>query len=89
MQTTANYQDMSAVDALWTLYQQQSQWVRDAFRSRINGQEKAEEMPILRSREEMMEVSKQRMSDIIAGREHTLSHDEAMQLVDQAIVQVV
>ena len=89
MQTTANYQDMSAVDALWTLYQQQSQWVRDAFRSRINGQEKAEEMPVLRSREEMMEVSKQRMSDIIAGREHTPSHDEAMQLVDQAIVQVV
>ena len=43
MQTTANYQDMSAVDALWTLYRQQPQQVREAFRSRIIEQEKSEE----------------------------------------------
>lgn len=85
MQTAANYQDMSAVDALWTLYRQQSQWVRDAFRNRINSQDVLDEMPTLRSREEMMEVSRERMRDIIDGRERTLSHNEAMQLVDQAI----
>ncbi len=85
MQTAANYQDMSAVDALWTLYRQQSQWVRNTFRDRINSQDVLDEMPTFRSREEMMEVSRERMRDIIDGRERTLSHNEAMQLVDQAI----
>ena len=85
MQTAANYQDMSAVDALWTLYLQQSQWVRKAFRSRINSQDVSDEMPTLRTREEMMAVSRERMRDIIDGRERTLTHDEAMQLVDQAL----
>ena len=46
-------------------------------------------MPGMYSREEMMEVSKQRMRDIIAGQEQTLSHEEVMQLVDNAIVKAV
>ena len=68
MQTAANYQDMSAVDALWTLYLQQSQWVREAFRSRINSQDVPDEMPTLRTREEMMAVSRERMRDIMMRR---------------------
>ncbi len=39
MQTIVNHQDMSAVEALWTLYRQQSPQVRKAFRSRIDTQE--------------------------------------------------
>ena len=31
-----------------------------------------------------MQVSRERMSDIIAGREQTLTHDEVMKLVDGA-----
>ena len=46
-------------------------------------------MPGIYSREEMMEVSKQRMRDIIAGREQTLSHEDVMQIVDNAISEVV
>lgn len=88
MQTTANYQDMSAVDALWTLYQQQSQRVREAFRNRIE-QENIDEIPIVRDREDMMEISKQRMRDIIDGREQVLDHEEAMQLVDKAIADAI
>lgn len=89
MQTAINHQDMSAVDMLWALYRQQPQCVREAFRSRIIAQADVEDMPIIRSREEMMEVSKQRMRDIIEGCERTLDHNEAMQLVDQAIAEVV
>ena len=79
---------MSAVDALWTLYQQQSQRVREAFRNRIE-QENIDEIPIVRDREDMMEISKQRMRDIIDGREQVLDHEEAMQLVDKAIADAI
>jgi hypothetical protein len=43
----------------------------------------------LRSRKEMMDESRKRMRDIIDERERTLTHDEAMQLVDQAIAEAV
>ena len=79
---------MSAVDALWTLYQQQSQRVREAFRNRIE-QENIDEIPIVRDREDLMEISKQRMRDIIDGREQVLDHEEAMQLVDKAIADAI
>ena len=45
------------------------------------------DMPGLRTREEMMEVSQERMRDIVAGREQTLSHEEAMKMVDKAIAE--
>ncbi|MBP5535364.1 MAG: hypothetical protein J6X62_01085 [Bacteroidales bacterium] len=89
MQTTVNYQDMSAVDALWTLYRQQPQPVRDAFRNRVIEQVDVEDMPIVRDREDMIAVSKQRMRDIIDGTERTLDHDEVMRLVDNAIAKAV
>lgn len=47
------------------------------------------QMASLRTREEMMELSRKRMRDIIDRRERTLTHDEAMQLVDQAIAEAV
>jgi hypothetical protein len=37
----------------------------------------------------MENVSKQRMRDIIAGRENTVSHEEAMKMVDKAIADAV
>ena len=89
MQTTVNYQDMSAVDALWTLYRQQPQPVRDAFRNRVIEQVDVEDMPIVRDREDMIAVSKQRMRDIIDGTDRTLDHDEVMRLVDNAIAKAV
>ncbi|MBQ8704191.1 MAG: hypothetical protein IJ524_07440 [Bacteroidales bacterium] len=46
-------------------------------------------MPGMYSREEMMEVSRQRMRDIISGREQTLTHDDVMHLVDNAIAEAV
>ena len=63
--------------------------MRHAFLARVRREnvEVSEDlqMPGLYSREEMMEVSKQRMRDIIAGRGQTLTHDGVMQLVDNAI----
>jgi len=48
----------------------------------MNENVKCQEMPCLRTREEMMKISKERMRDIIAGKEQTLSHDEAMRLIN-------
>lgn len=47
------------------------------------------EMPCLRTREEMMEVSCERMRNIVAGGEQTLSHNDVMRMVDNAIAQAV
>lgn len=49
----------------------------------------AVQMPGMHSREEMMELSKQRMQDILSEREQTLSHEDVMQLVDNAIAKAV
>jgi len=82
-------QDISAVDALWTIYQQQSEWVRKTFLDRVREADSKTDIPYLRTRDEMMETSRERMRDIIAGKEQTLSHDEAMKLINQAIAEAI
>ncbi|MBP5666565.1 MAG: hypothetical protein J6X32_00270 [Salinivirgaceae bacterium] len=83
MQTAINYQDMSAVEALWTLYQQQSERVRKAFRSRI-AQEETEEMPCI-SEAEAKVLTLQRGRDIKAGRSKLIAHDTVMHEMEQMI----
>ncbi len=76
MQTATNYQDMSAVDALWTLYRQQSQRVRDAFRSRIAQDEKQESEQLKPyTMEEINDRIDKDDADSAAGRYRT--HDES------------
>ena len=77
------------MDALWTIYQQQSEQVKRAFLVRVRQTDCLLDMPGLRSREEMESVLKERMRDIIAGRENTVSHEEAMKMVDKAIADAV
>ncbi len=89
METNAVYQETSPLDALWTIYQQQSEQVRRAFLVRVRQVDGLLDMPGIRSREEMENLSKQRMRDIIAGWENTVSHEEAMKLVDKAIADAV
>jgi len=89
METNAVYQETSPLDALWTIYQQQSEKVKRAFLVRVRQTDCLLDMPGIRSREEMENVSKQRMRDIIAGRENTVSHEEAMKMVDKAIADAV
>ncbi len=93
MEMNATYQRISPEDALWTLYRQQTLKVRHAFLARVKREDieanDALQMPGMYSREEMMEMSKQRMSDIIAGRERTLSHDDVMLIVDNTISEAV
>ena len=93
METNTICQITAPEDALWTLYRQQTLKVRHAFLARVRKEDleasEALQLPGLYSREEMMDVSKHRMRDIIAGCEPTLSHDDVMQLVDNAIAKVV
>ena len=93
MEMDATNQRTLPEDALWTLYRQQTLKVRHAFLARVKREDfeanEALQMPGSYSREEMMEVSKQRMRDIIAGREQTLSHEDVMQIVDNAISEAV
>lgn len=89
METTAIHHKVSPVDALWILYQQQSEQVRRAFLARVRQADCLLDMPGLCSREEMMAAAKERMRDIIAGREKTLSHEEAMKMVDKAIAEAI
>ena len=77
------------MDALWTIYQQQSEQVKRAFLVRVRQTDCLLDMPGIRSREEMESVSKERMRDIIAGREKTVSHEDAMKMVDRAIADAV
>lgn len=83
MQTAANHQDMSAVDALWTLYRQQSQRVRDAFRSRIAQDEIGE----LRCHTELeaKALTLQRGRAIKSGRAKLIPHDEVMNEMEQML----
>ena len=83
MQTATNHQDMSPVDALWTLYQQQSQRVRDAFRNRL-AQSEISELRSLTT-EEAKVLTLQRGRDIKAGRAKLISHDEVMQEMEQML----
>ena len=91
MNTT--YKRNTPEDALWTLYRQQTLKVRHAFLARVRREDveasEALQIPGMYSREEMMEVSKRRMRDIIAGREQTLAHEDVMQLVDNAIAEAI
>ena len=84
METNVRVQEVSVVDALLTIYRQQNEKVRRDFLVRIRQEDSLLDMPGMRTREEMMQVSRERMSDIIAGREQTLTHDEVMKLVDGA-----
>lgn len=83
MHITANYQDVSAVDALWTLYQQQSQRVRDAFRSRI-AQAEIDELQC-RTEAEAKALTLRRGRDIKNGRSKLLPHGEVMREMEQMI----
>lgn len=82
METNATYHSASPEDALWTLYRQQTLKVRNAFLARVRMEDRevcdAVQMPGMHSREEMMELSKQRMHDILDEREQTLSHEDVM-----------
>lgn len=82
METNATYHSASPEDALWTLYRQQTLKVRNAFLVRVRMEDRevcdAVQMPGMHSREEMMELSKQRMHDILDEREQTLSHEDVM-----------
>ena len=83
MQTAANHQDMSAVDALWTLYQQQSRRVQDAFRSRI-AQDEIDGL-IIRTEDEAKALTLLRGRDIKAGRTKLIPHEEVMQEMEQML----
>lgn len=83
MQTAVNYQDMSVVDALWTLYRQQSQRVRDAFLNRIV-QNEADGLQA-RTEAEAKALTLQRGRDIKAGRAKLLPHDEVMHEMEQML----
>ena len=89
METSVMSQEISIVDALLAIYHQQSEKVRKSFLTRVREEDGLLDMPGLRTREEMMEVSRERMRDIVAGREQTLSHEEAMKLVDMAIAEAL
>ena len=89
METNVISQDVSIVDALLAIYHQQSERVRRSFLTRVRQDDGLLDMPGLRTREEMMEVSQKRMKDIVEGREETLSHEEAMKLVDKAIAEAL
>ena len=89
MEMNVVYQETSPLDALWTIYQQQTEQVKRAFLVRVRQTDCLLDMPGIRSREEMESVSKQRMRDIVAGRESTVPHEEAMKLVDKAIADAV
>ena len=69
------------MDALLTIYRQQNEEVRKAFLARIYQEESLLDMPGLRTREE------KRMRDVVAHREQTLSHEEVMKMVDNAIAE--
>ena len=89
METNVRAQEVSVVDALLTIYRQQDEKVRRDFLVRVRQEDSLLDMPGMRTREEMIEVSRERMRDIVAGREQTLSHEEAMKLVDEAITETV
>ncbi len=74
---------MSAVDALWTLYRQQSQRVRQAFRIRIAQDESNEITPL--TEEEAKRMALQRGRDIKTGRAKLIPHDNVMQEMEQML----
>ena len=83
MQTQANHPEISAVDALWTLYWQQPRKVRDAFRNRL-AQSEANEPQSLTA-EEAKALTMQRGRDIKAGRAKLIDHETVMQEMEQLL----
>lgn len=83
MQTAVNHQDMSAVDALWTLYRQQPRRVRDAFRIRLAQNETGE--PRVLTTEEAKALTLQRGRDIKAGRAKLVAHETVMREMEQML----
>lgn len=80
---TASNQNMSAVDALWTLYRQQPDAVRNAFRNRIV-QEDGRVAPCI-DEAEAKALTLQRGRDIKAGRTKLIPHNIAMHEVEQML----
>ena len=89
METNVGVQKVSMVDALLAIYRQQDERVRRDFLVRVRQEDSLLDMPGMRTREEMMQVSRERMKDIIDGHEQTLTHDEVMKMVDNAIAETV
>lgn len=85
MELNGVYQEPSPLDALWTLYQQQSAQVRRSFLVRARQADKELDVPGMLTREEMIKASVERMRDIVDGREQTLAHADVMRMVDEAI----
>ncbi len=83
MQSAVNHSEMSAVDALWTLYWQQSREVRDAFRIRLAQSETGE--PRILISEEAKTLTLQRGRDIKAGRAKLIDHETVMQEMEQML----
>ena len=84
MQTAANYQEMSAVDALWTLYRQQSQRVREAFRSRLAKDEEQEsEKLVPYTMEEINAMLDEAEANFAAGL--GIPHEESMRQARERI----
>lgn len=83
MQTAVNSQEMSAVEALWTLYRQQPRRVREAFRIRISEDASAEPYPLTET--EAKALTLQRCRDIKAGRAKLIAHDDVMQEMEQML----
>lgn len=83
MQTAVTHLEMSAVDALWTLYRQQPRRVRDAFRIRL-AQSETDEPRSLTS-EEAKALTLQRGRDIKAGRAQCIAHETVMLEMEQML----
>ena len=74
---------MSAVDALWTLYLQQSREVRDAFRIRLAQSETGE--PRILTSDEANSLTLQRGRDIKSGQAKLIAHETVMQKMEQML----
>lgn len=74
---------MSAGNALWTLYWQQSREVRDAFRIRLAQSETGE--PRVLTSEEAKALTLQCGHEIKVGREKLIAHETMMQEMEQML----
>ena len=83
MRTAVKHTEMSAVDALWTLYRQQPQRVREAFRVRLAQSEIGELQSL--TAEEAKVLTLQRGRDIKAGHAKRIAHETVMQEMEQLL----
>lgn len=87
METNTIHQKISPIDALWTIYQQQSEEVKKSFLVRVSNEDRLLDIPNLKTREEMMNIVRKRMKNIINKHEQTLQHQDVMNLVDNIITE--